>query len=177
MLAGRSQVDEAIAHYQKALEIKPDFAEAYNNLALLRAEREGILETLAKRREAMRLQPNNAAFLNDTAEVLATNPNASVRNGTEAVELAERALKLSGGNEPAILGTLAAAYAEAGRFPEAAATAQSPRTCYATEQAGLGGHLAGPDRPVRSGKALSRSAAGSRTAATETLTHGSRPGN
>ena len=71
----------------------------------------------------MRVQPNDAALLNNTAWVLATNPNASVRNGTEAVELAERALKLSGGNEPAILGTLAAAYAEAGRFAEALATA------------------------------------------------------
>ena len=95
-----------------------------NNLAIVLSERERILKTLAKRREAMRLQPNDAALLNDTAWMLATNPNASVRNGTEAVELAERALKLSGGNEPAILGTLAAAYAEAGRFPEAAATAR-----------------------------------------------------
>ena len=56
--------------------------------------------------------------------MLATNPNASVRNGSEAVELAQRALKLSGGNEPAILGTLAAAYAEAGRFAEAVRTAE-----------------------------------------------------
>ena len=72
----------------------------------------------------MRLQPNDAALPNDTAWMLATNPNASVRNGTEAIELAERALRLSGGNEPAILGTLAAAYAEAGRFPEAAAAAR-----------------------------------------------------
>ncbi len=124
ILAGRGEVDLAIAHYQKALEIKPDYAKAHRNLAIVLAERERILKTLAKRREAMRLQPNDAAFLNDTAWMLATNPNASVRNGTEAVELAERALKLSGGNEPAILGTLAAAQAEAGRFPEAAATAR-----------------------------------------------------
>ena len=104
----------------------------------------------------MRLRPNDAALLNNTAWVLATNPNASVRNGMEAVELAERALKLSGGNEPAILGTLAAAYAEAGRFPEAVGhCAQSPGTGQATKQPGSGGYLAGPDRPVRSGKALS----------------------
>ncbi len=123
-LAGHGQVDLAIAHYQKALEIKPDYADAHNNLAVARSERERILKTLAERREAMRLQPNDAALLNNTAWMLATNPNASVRNGAEAVELAERALKLSGGNEPAILGTLAAAQAEAGRFPEAAATAR-----------------------------------------------------
>ena len=59
-----------------------------------------------------------------SAWMLATNPNASVRNGAEAVELAQRAVELSGGREPAILDTLAAAYAEAGRFPEAVKTAQ-----------------------------------------------------
>ena len=71
----------------------------------------------------LRLRPNDAALLNDTAWIWRPIPNASVRNGTEAVELAERAVKLSGGHEPAILGTLAAAYAEAGRFPEAVQTA------------------------------------------------------
>ncbi len=56
--------------------------------------------------------------------MLATNPNASIRNGPEAVELAQRAARLSDAREPAILGTLAAAYAEAGRFSEAVLAAQ-----------------------------------------------------
>jgi Flp pilus assembly protein TadD len=60
--------------------------------------------------------------------VLATNPEASVRNGSEAVELAARAVKLSGAKDPAILDTLAAAYAEAGRFPEAVETARQALT-------------------------------------------------
>jgi spermidine synthase len=51
--------------------------------------------------------------------VLATWPEASLRDGSQAVVLAERAVRLSGGREPAILDTLAAAYAEAGRFTEA----------------------------------------------------------
>ena len=63
------------------------------------------------------------ALLNETAWRLATDPNASIRNGGESVELARRAVELSGGREAAILGTLAAAYAEAGRFPEAVETA------------------------------------------------------
>ena len=62
--------------------------------------------------------------VNDTAWMLATNPNNSFRNGAEAVELAQRAANFSGGNQPAILGTLAAAYAEAGRFPEALRTGE-----------------------------------------------------
>ena len=51
-------------------------------------------------------------------------PGGVARNGGEAVEIARRADQLSGGREPAILGTLAAAYAEAGRFPEALQTAR-----------------------------------------------------
>jgi hypothetical protein len=48
----------------------------------------------------------------------------SVRNGAQAVELAQQANQLSGGQAPAIIGTLAAAYAEVGRFPDAMTTAQ-----------------------------------------------------
>ena len=62
--------------------------------------------------------------MNNLAWVLATCREASVRNGAEAIELARRAVELSGGRVPAILGTLAAAYAEAGRFPEAVQTAR-----------------------------------------------------
>ncbi len=78
-------------------------------------------------------RPNDVALLNDTAWVLATNPNASIRNGAEAIELAEQAAQLSDRREPAILGTLAAAYAEAGRFAEAVQTAHQALNL-ATEQ-------------------------------------------
>jgi spermidine synthase len=123
-LFGRGEVDSAIAHYQKALRIRPDLVQARHNLDVILAERERIRKNLAQQREALRLQPKDTALLNNIAWMLATNPNASVRNGADAVELTERALKLSGGNQPAILDTLAAAYAEVGRFSEAVATAR-----------------------------------------------------
>jgi tetratricopeptide (TPR) repeat protein len=124
VLAGCGQIDLAIAHFQKALEIKPDYVAARQNLAIVLSEREKIVKNLADQREAVRLHPNDAALLNDTAWTLATNPNASIRNGAQAVELAARASKLSGGNDPAILGTLAAAYAEAGHFSDAVRTGE-----------------------------------------------------
>jgi hypothetical protein len=71
-----------------------------------------------------RAQPANPSVLNSVAWVLATCPESSVRNGPQAVELAEQARRLPSGENSAVLGTLAAAYAEAGRFPEAIATAQ-----------------------------------------------------
>ena len=84
-----------------------------------------IAEAVVQWREAVRLQPKQIAFANNLAWVLATCPDAAVRDGAEAVQLAQRAVQLSGGQEPAILGTLAAAYAEAGRFPEAVQTARN----------------------------------------------------
>jgi tetratricopeptide (TPR) repeat protein len=75
-------------------------------------------------RQALKLKPDFISALNNLAWLLATCPDAAFRNGTEAVDLAERAVRLTGGNNPAFLDTLAAAYAEAGRFAEAVATAE-----------------------------------------------------
>jgi Flp pilus assembly protein TadD len=132
-LANRKQFDEAITHYQKALQINPDYANARSNLDIVQSQWGELRKTLAGRRESLRSRPNDIALLNETAWVLATNPNASIRNGTEAVELAQRAVQLSDRREPAVLGTLAAAYAEAGRFPEAVQTARKALEL-ATEQ-------------------------------------------
>jgi tetratricopeptide (TPR) repeat protein len=54
----------------------------------------------------------------------ATCPEAPVRNGAEAVALAQRAVQLLGGSNADCLDTLAAAYAEAGHFTEAEQTAR-----------------------------------------------------
>jgi len=53
----------------------------------------------------------------------ATSPDAALRHAAAAVELATKAVRLSGGG-PEFLDTLSAAYAEAGNFPEAIATAE-----------------------------------------------------
>jgi spermidine synthase len=60
--------------------------------------------------------------------MLATAPQESIRNGPEAVDLAQRAAQLSGGREPAILDALAAAYAETRQFPKAIDIAQQALT-------------------------------------------------
>src|SRR5437764_4701155 len=76
---------------------------------------------------ALALDANDGNTQSNLAWVLATAPNASLRNGIRAVELAERALKLAGGVSPILHRTLAAAYAEAGRFEDAIATAERGR--------------------------------------------------
>jgi hypothetical protein len=56
--------------------------------------------------------------------MLATSSDDGLRNGAEAVRLAERACELTHHGQPLFMGTLAAAYAECGRFPEAVTTAE-----------------------------------------------------
>ncbi|MGO8835916.1 MAG: fused MFS/spermidine synthase [Limisphaerales bacterium] len=70
-------------------------------------------------RVALQKHPNMWDLLNNLAWLLATCPEASQRNGPEAVQLAEKACELTHYNTPLIVGTLAAAYAEAGRFDDA----------------------------------------------------------
>jgi tetratricopeptide (TPR) repeat protein len=84
---------------------------------------EGIQED----REAVRLNPNDVESLNRLAWLLATQPDAKVRDGAEAVKLAERVRDLTGGDVARFQATLDAAYAEAGRFTDAIAAAQKTR--------------------------------------------------
>jgi tetratricopeptide (TPR) repeat protein len=72
----------------------------------------------------LEINPAESSAQNNLARLLATCPQASLRDGAKAVELARQANALTGGKNPNFLRTLAAAYAEAGRFPEAVETAQ-----------------------------------------------------
>jgi tetratricopeptide (TPR) repeat protein len=123
-LAQKGRLDEAIAQYQKAVQIKPDYAEAHNNLgyALLQKGRMG--EAITQYQKALEIKPGFPEALNNLAWALAAAPQASLRNGSKAVELAEQANQLAGGESPMILHTLAVAYAEVGRFSDAIRSAQ-----------------------------------------------------
>jgi spermidine synthase len=116
--------EEAIAHFRKALESNPDLVSAHNNLGTVLHQEGKTAEAVAQWREVIRLAPNAWGPLTQTAWILATHPDATFRNGAEALELAQRAVRLSNAQEPSALDTLAAAYAEAGRFPEAIETAE-----------------------------------------------------
>jgi tetratricopeptide (TPR) repeat protein len=81
-------------------------------------------EAMACYQKAIELQPQFTPAQLNLAWMLATWPESSVRNGGNAVALAGKANELSKGQDPRILRTLAAAYAETGRFPEAVLTAK-----------------------------------------------------
>jgi tetratricopeptide (TPR) repeat protein len=120
--AGRT--DEAIAVWQKALAAHRDEVEVHAHLgyALLVKGLPG--EAIAEYERALQIAPQSAGSLNDLAWVLATCSDSRLRDGSRAVDLAQRADQLSGGKNPVFIRTLAAAYAEVGRFQEAADAAQ-----------------------------------------------------
>jgi tetratricopeptide (TPR) repeat protein len=118
------RVDEAIVQYRKAIELQPRFAQAYNNLGnAFRRKRLGA-EAMACYQKVIELQPQFIPAQINLASMLATWPEPSIRNGDKAVALAEQANQVSQNKDPLILRTLAAAYAETGRFPEAESTAK-----------------------------------------------------
>ena len=118
-LAQSEDSDQAIAHYQTALELQPNYADAHNNLARTLMHRRDFADAIAHYEKALSLQPRSLLFQNNVAWQLATCPDPAVRNGANALSLAEKANQLSGEQDPVILNTLAAAYAENGQFPRA----------------------------------------------------------
>jgi tetratricopeptide (TPR) repeat protein len=124
ILEGSRRPAEAMAQFQRALEIKPDCAAAHVGLGNALLARNQFAEAVPHFRTALQLQPDSAEFLKNWAWLLATCPAEAWRNGPEAIEHAKRANHLCGGERPDILDVLAAAYAEAGWFPEAVATAR-----------------------------------------------------
>jgi tetratricopeptide (TPR) repeat protein len=133
ILTAQGRFDEAIEHYRRALEQMPDSIHAHYQLALLLQNRGEFAAAVAQFEKVLELDPKHITAQNDLAWLLATCPDNSVHNGEKAVELAQQAVQLSSGRSPEILDTLAAAYAAAGRFPEAVETANQALNLSATQ--------------------------------------------
>jgi tetratricopeptide (TPR) repeat protein len=138
-LLQKGDIDEAIAQYQRALQINPDFADARYNLGKILCQEGRVGEAITHLQKTLQIKPDSPDVLNNLAWLLATSPDAHIRDGVQAVKYAERACELTHHGVPLLVGTLAAAYAEAGRFDDAIAAAQ--KACALAAAAGDQGLL------------------------------------
>ena len=118
-LATRGRFAEAETHLRSALELNPVEVEPRRLMAVTLTVEGRVEDAIREYQEILRRKPDDLDALNNVAWMRATHAEASHRDGAEAVRLAERARAKSPTPEAVLYSTLAAAYAEAGRFPEA----------------------------------------------------------
>jgi tetratricopeptide (TPR) repeat protein len=123
-LLQKGQVSEALLHYRKLLELQPDNMEVHNIVGTVLIQQGRISEAVEEWQKVLLIQPDNGNALSNLAWVFATCPDETLRDGAQAVQLAEQALRISGSRIPVLFRTLAAAYAEKGMFSQAIETAQ-----------------------------------------------------
>jgi tetratricopeptide (TPR) repeat protein len=133
---------EAISEFRAALAADPSSAEACYDLSNALYQDGQAAEAIAEGKRVLSLQPSNPEIQNRLAWMLATATQPGLRDGPAAVELALRANAGTGGDNPEVLRTLAAARAQAGDYQEALEAAQTALQLTGTEgNASLVGEL------------------------------------
>jgi protein O-mannosyl-transferase len=136
-LEAQGRFGEAETLLERALWLDPADAEARRLRAVTRVRLGRIEEAVADYHELLRRRPDDLDALTNVAWIRATHADAAHRDGAEAVRLAERARAASPEPVAVLEATLAAAYAEAGRFGEAVRAGE--RAVALAEAAGDGG--------------------------------------
>ena len=123
-LLKEGHAEQALPELESALRIRPHFASCEEALASAYQNLGRSADALAHWQKAREIDPGSVSANLGAAWLLATTPDASLRNGREALSLAEAARNLAPDDDPETLDTLSAAYAETGQFPRAIALAQ-----------------------------------------------------
>ena len=123
-LLQKGRVAAAMVHYRQFLKIEPANVEAHNILGTALIHQGRIREAIQQWQDTLAIEPENGNAASNLAWLFATCPDDSIRDGPHAVELAEKALRISGGKIPMVFRVLAAAYADNGQFSQAIESAQ-----------------------------------------------------
>jgi tetratricopeptide (TPR) repeat protein len=133
LLVKKAETAKALASLYETLKSQPT-AEAHARIAARRTTQGEFQDALEHYLAALRLKPDSPDALNNLAWLLATCPDGHIRDGTQAVKHAGRACTLTDFKQTIFIGTLAAAYAEAGKFDDAISTAQ--KACALASESG-----------------------------------------
>src|ERR1039458_10256253 len=123
----QQQWSEAAGLFAKTVGANSSNPKAHDEFATALAHLKRTHEAMSEYASALLLQPDYPDALDGLAWILSTDANAELRNGVEAVKMAERACELTERKDAEKLKTLAAADAETGRFAEAVSTAQTAK--------------------------------------------------
>ncbi|MFN0009906.1 MAG: tetratricopeptide repeat protein [Planctomycetota bacterium] len=118
-LGSQAKLDAALTHLQKALSSRPGDVETRRWVATTLTLKGRVEDAIAEHRKLLEADPDDVGAMNSIAWIRATHPDGAHRDAKEAVAFAERARDHSPTPNLVLLETLAAAYAEAGRFDEA----------------------------------------------------------
>jgi arylsulfatase A-like enzyme/Flp pilus assembly protein TadD len=116
--------DKTITFLTEATQLNPNIASTHYILARELNRKGRTEEAIIHFEKALRIRPNWQKPMNSLAWILATHSQDNLRNPAKAIQLAQRACELANQKNAGFLDTLAAAYAAAGRFDDAAATAE-----------------------------------------------------
>jgi protein O-mannosyl-transferase len=119
----QGKIDKAEAIFRGATEVDPKYADGHALLANVLLSKGRYGEAIAEWRTIVDYYPDNIVALQTLATLLSMCPDASVRNGEEAVKLTTRAMEVLNRDSAEVplhlFDTLATAYAEKGDFAQA----------------------------------------------------------
>jgi tetratricopeptide (TPR) repeat protein len=128
VLAKQNKCAEAIEQFSRAIQIKPNDAVFRLHLAAAYFSSGDLRNTVQSFHQTLALDPDNLEALEKLAWLLATTKDDQLRDGKEALRLAQHASELTDNKKPRLLAVLAAAYAETGSYAEAISSAQKAIT-------------------------------------------------
>jgi len=134
--AEQGNADKAIEQFHKTLQINPKHKIALNYLAQVLTQEGRIDEAVVCYKKILQIEPDNDDIMTRLAWFVAVYKNSRYYNPQEAIQLGQRACELTKNNNPVTLHTLAAAYAAAGRYSDAVASAEKALTLVQSLPAG-----------------------------------------